>query len=146
MHTLDDILNEWEKDAFIDDNHLDTYSTTTPKLHSKYINKLVDSKLRLIKLQTEYDQLRKVKFQYYRGELSRDQLKEMNWEPWQFNRPLKNEMDEHLKGDPDLNQIRARISYIETMITTLESILTMIKGRDWSIRNSIAFKQFMAGN
>lgn len=146
MQTLEFILDEWEVDSVVDDNHLDTSSIITPKLHSKYLRMLVESKLRLTKNQIEYDQLRRVKFRYYRGELSREELRELKWDPWQFNIPLKSEMDEHLKGDTDLNQLKSRISYIETMISTLESILQMIKGRDWSIKNSITFKQFLAGN
>lgn len=60
----------------------------------------MDTKLRITKTQNQYDTLRQTKFRYYRGELSREELREMNWEPWQYNKPLKNEMDEHLKGEP----------------------------------------------
>lgn len=59
---------------------------------------------------------------------------------------MKNEMDEFLKGDSDLNKIDLKIQYIKIMVEALESILNQVKARDWSIRNAIEFKKFLAGN
>ena len=143
--TIDELINEWEVDANIDSEHLDTSSATSPKLHAKYLRIFTDTKLRITKTQNQYDTLRQTKFRYYRGELTREELRELNWEPWQYNKPLKNEMDEHLKGDKDLSEIRLRIAYLETMLTVIESILGQIKGRDWQIKNILNWRQFMAG-
>ena len=142
---LDDILVSWEADSVIDDNHLGEASTTTPKLHAKYIKLLVDAKLRLTKLNVEYNTIRKLKFRYYRGEMSRDELSQLGWDQWQYNKPLKAEMDEILKGDDDLSKIQTRIDYIETMVYALESIMTQIKSRDFQLSNGIKWKAFLAG-
>ena len=53
--------------------------------------------------------LRKNKFRLYRGELSRDELTNLAWEQWQGVKPLKNEMDEFLSGDTELNTLRVKI-------------------------------------
>jgi hypothetical protein len=106
---------------------------------------LVESKLKLIKLRQEYANLRTLKFRYYRGELSRAELTELNWTQCQLGKPLKSEMDEILKGDTDLTTIETKIEYIVSMIYMLESILNSIKDRTWSIRNAIEFKKFQAG-
>ncbi|HII95173.1 MAG TPA: recombination mediator protein UvsY, partial [Candidatus Methanofastidiosum sp.] len=58
---------------------------------------------------------------------------------------IKSEMDEFLKGDVDLMKIQSRIDYLKIMIETLESIMTEIRNRAWTIKNSIAWKQFLAG-
>lgn len=142
---LDDVLVMWEADSIIDDNHLGEASTYTAKLHSKYLKILIDAKLRKTKLALEYNSLRKTKFRYYRGELSRDELKQLEWEQWQYNKPLKAEMDEFLKGDDDLSKIQTRIDYIDTMVYALESILQQIKQRDFQLSNGIKWKQFLAG-
>lgn len=142
---IDDILIMWEADSEIDDNHLGESSTNTAKLHSKYLKLLINAKLRKTKIDADYNSLRKTKIRYYRGELSRDELKELGWEPWQYNKPLKAEMDEFLKGDEDLNVILARLELIGTMIFALESILQQIKQRDFQISNGIKWKQFLAG-
>jgi len=143
---LDDVLVMWEADSRIDDNHLGEASTHTAKLHAKYLKLLVNAKLKKTSLDIEYNNLRKLKFRYYRGELSRDDLKQLGWEQWQYNKPLKAEMDEFLKGDEDLSQIQARLDYIDTMVYALESIMSQIKQRDWQVKNGITWKQFLAGS
>lgn len=144
--TLDEIQANWELDCDIDTNHLDTESVKTAKLHSKYIKLLVDAKLRISKLRTEYQEIKKLKFRYYRGELSRQELTDLNWEQWQYAKPIKNEMEQLLDGDSDITKIKMKIEYIDTMIYLLESILKSIADRTWSIKNSITFKQFLAGS
>jgi len=89
--------------------------------------------------------LRQKKFRYYRGEMPKHELDENNWTQWQGNKPLKNEMDEFLEGDADLNKITIKCEYIKGMVEALEAILGQIKSRDWQIRNAIQWKQFVAG-
>lgn len=142
---LDDILVMWEADSGIDDNHLGEASTNTAKLHSKYLKLLVDAKLRQTKLNIELNALRKTKIRYYRGELSRDELADLGWVQWQYNKPLKAEMDEFLKGDDDLSKIQMRMDYIDTVVYALESIMQQIKQRDFQLSNGIKWKAFLAG-
>lgn len=142
---LDDALEMWEQDSVIDDNHLGESSTATAKLHSKYLKILINVKLKKTKLDIEYNTLRKTKIRYYRGELTKQELDELGWNQWQYNKPLKSDMDEFLKGDSDLAQIQTRIDYIETMQYALESIMQQIKQRDFQLSNGIKWKQFLAG-
>jgi hypothetical protein len=143
--TLDQIQQEWDIDCQIDDNYLGETSTATPKLHAKYLKLLVGVKLKHTKLSSDYNLLRKNKFRLYRGELSRDELTQLGWDQWQGVKPLKNEMDEFLSGDTDLNLLRVKIDYLETMIYYLESVMGQIKARDWQIKSAITWKQFLAG-
>lgn len=143
--TLDEMQQEWDKDCAIDDNYLGENSTATPKLHAKYVRLLVNTKLKHTKLSSDYNILRKNKFRYYRGELSRDELTALDWNQWQGVKPLKNEMDEFLSGDTDLNTSKVRIDYLETMIYFLESVMGQIKARDWQIKSHIEWKRFLAG-
>ena len=143
---LEDILVMWEADSAIDDHHLDRSSVDTAKLHAKYLRLLIDAKLGMTKVNQDYNTLRQQKFRYYRGEMSRSELTELNWDQWQYNKPLKNEMDEFLKGDKDLAAMQQKIEFRETIVYALEAILSQIKQRDWQIRNAITWKTFIAGN
>lgn len=143
---IEELHEIWDQDCAIDDNHLDRESITTAKLHSKYLRLLIQHKMKTAALQAEYNNLRQKKFRYYRGEMSKDELKDNNWNQWQGIKPLKNEMEEFLGGDQDLNKIDLKLQYIKVMVEALESILSQIKARDWQIRNSIEFKKFIAGN
>ena len=142
---IEEIQNEWEKDSAIDDNYLGEASTSTPKLHAKYIRLLITTKLKHTKYKTDYNILRKNKFRYYRGELSRQELQDLGWDQWQGVKPLKNEMDEFLSGDSDLNTMGVRVEYLESMIYLLESILGQIRSRDYQVKNGIEWKRFLAG-
>jgi hypothetical protein len=97
-------------------------------------------------LQAEYKTLRQKKFRYYRGEMPKPELEEYGWLQGQGIKPLKNEMDEFLEGDADLNKINIKCEYITGMVESLEAILGQIKSRDWQIRNAIEFKKFVAGS
>ena len=142
---IEQLQEMWEADCEIDDNYLGEQSIATPKLHAKYVKMLVQVKLKHTKLQSDYNLLRKNKFRYFRGEMSREELKENNWDQWQGVKPLKNEMDEFLTGDGDLNQLEVKIKYLETMIYLIESILQQIKARDWQIKTAVEWKKFLAG-
>ena len=142
---IEQLQELWDADCAIDDNYLGEQSIATPKLHAKYVKLLVQVKLKHTKLQSDYNLLRKNKFRYYRGELSRDELNNLGWAQWQGVKPLKNEMDEFLSGDTDLNTLRVKIDYLETMIYFLESIMGQIKARDWQIKTAVEWKKFLAG-
>ena len=145
MMRLDEILDMWDVDSTIDDNHLGEASTVTAKLHSKYLRLLIDAKLKKTKLDIEYSALRKTKIRYFRGELTRQELEELGWEQWQYNKPLKAEMDEFLKGDEHLSKILIRQDYIDTMVYAVESIMGQIKQRDFQLSNGVKWKVFLAG-
>lgn len=142
---IEQLQEMWDADCEINDNFLGEQSTATPKLHAKYIKLLVNVKLKHTKLTADYNMLRKNKFRYYRGEMGREELQGYGWPQWQGVKPLKNEMDEFLTGDNDLNTMKVKIEYLETMIYFLESVLGQIKARDWQIKTHVEWKKFLAG-
>jgi hypothetical protein len=139
---LEQLMSKWREDCSIDDSHLGEASTYTPNLHAEYIEYLVGYKLKLSKTKAEYNLLRKNKFRYYRGELSRQELEDLGW---QGVKPLKNEMEEFLQGDTELVQMEQKVEYLNTVVMFLESVMGAIKQRDWQIRNSIQWKEFLVG-
>ena len=144
--TLEELHDLWDADCKIDGDHLDNESIRTPNLHAKYLRLMVQHKMKLAALRNEYNLMRQRKFRYYRGEMSKNELEEAGWSQWQGVKPLKNEMEEFLDGDSDLNKITIKCEYIKNMIEAFESILNQIKARDWQIRNAIQWKQFIVGS
>ena len=142
---IEQLQDMWEADCVVDDNYLGEQATASPKLHSKYLRLLVNAKLKHTKLKSDYNILRKNKFRYYRGELSREELTALGWPQWQGVKPLKNEMEEFLGGDEDLLSLNIKVEYLEVMIYTIDSIMTAIKNREWSIKSGIEWKKFVAG-
>lgn len=143
---LDDLKNEWEQDCEINPLHLDDESLKTVKLHAKYVRLLIDARMKKSALNMEYNNMRQLRFRYYRGELTKEELAEKNWDQYQGVKPIKNVMDELLEGDGNLTKIAIKIEYMETMVYFLESIMNGIKSRGWDIKNAIEYKKFLAGS
>jgi hypothetical protein len=101
--------------------------------------------IKLAKMRADYNTLRQAKFRYYRGELSKEELQLLGWTQWQGIKPLKNEMEEFLGGDGDLNTMEVKQQYIQGVVDFLESVMNQIKARDWQIRNAIEWKKFISG-
>lgn len=143
---IEELYEEWNKDSDMNTDKLDYESLNTPKLHAKYLRILMQHKMKYSALETEYKILRQKKFRYYRGEMPKAELEENGWSQWQGIKPLKNEMEEFLEGDSDLNKITIKCAYIKNMIDALESIMSQIKARDWQVRNAVEWKKFIAGS
>ena len=143
---IDDIKLEWSNDCIINKHKLDDESIKSALLHSKYINYFIEFKLKYSKLKYDYNQLKINKSKYYKGELSKDELSLLGWQPYQFNKPIKSELERLLECDKNINDYKIKLEYIECCLLLLESILLSIKDRTWSIKNAISFRQFEAGN
>ena len=73
---LEDIQNLWEKDCDIDRTELGEESLKISQLHSKYFKLFSSERLLFKKLDKDYKDMYRTKFEYYNGVLSHDELKE----------------------------------------------------------------------
>lgn len=142
---LSEIQAEWSTDSKIDELNLGSEATKVAMLHSKYLSMLSNAKLQQRKAESDYNNMRRVKYRYYRGELSRDELEKLNLEQYLGNKPLKNEMDEFLSCDEDLNLLTDKIEYFKTLTFTLEQILRSLNSRTWDIKSAIEWQKFTNG-
>ena len=144
IYYLNDYQNYAKNDLILDETQLDTESLKTPQLHSKYLNFLVDEKLRLTKLQYEYKVLRRKKWLYYTGKISQEELEDEGWEPFELT-ILKTDLDKFLDSDEDLQQIDIRKKYKETVVDYLNEVIKIINNRQWNIRSAIDWLKFTNG-
>ena len=74
---LEKLLNEWTKDAFIDETEAGRAMLATPNLHAKYLRILTFHTLKVKEFDTVYNAKRHILEQWYRGNLNNpDDLKE----------------------------------------------------------------------
>jgi hypothetical protein len=142
---LSEIQEMWEQDSRIDETNLGRESTRVPTLHAKYLVYLSKVKLQLRKAESDYFNTRRLKYKYYRGEMTQQELEDNEWVQWQGNKPLKNEMDEFLQCDQHLIELEDKIEYFKTVIYTLEQILRSINSRTWDIKSAIEWTKFTNG-
>ncbi len=142
---LTDLQEEWSKDSAINETNLGREATRVPLLHSKYLTLLSNTKLMLKKAESDYFNLRRKKYKYYRGEMTREELSEEGWEQYQGNKPLKNEMDEFLQCDSELIKLTEKIEYHKTVLYFLEQVIRSINSRTWDIKSAIEYAKFTNG-
>jgi hypothetical protein len=142
---LNEIQTMWTEDCKVDQTNLGRAAARVPELHAKYLNMLSTVRLQYRKAEADYLRLRKLKFKYYRGELTKEELAELKWEQFLHNRPLKNEMEDTMNTDDDIIQSMDRVEYIKTVMYQLEQILKSINSRTWDIKSAIEWYKFTNG-
>jgi len=142
---LSEIQDLWTKDAKINELDLGKSSVQIAELHAKYLNILTNTKLQLRKCEADYLRLRRSKFKYYRGEMTREELEELGWNQFQGLKPLKNEVEDIVNCDEDVIRCIDKVEYMKAMLYQLEQIIRSLNGRGWEIKNSIEWLKFTQG-
>lgn len=147
MINLENILESWEKDSFIDENNLSSSTVDIAKMHSKYLQLLSVAKLQLKKAELNQKTLLKDKWLYYNGKMSGDEIQEKGWDFDPFNglKVMKGEMDYYYNSDIDIQKSEEKIAYRKTIVDTLQEIVETLRWRHQSISNIIKWKQFENG-
>lgn len=143
METLEQILKLWEKDSVIDQTEPSKELLKIPVYHSKYLGILTKHKIASKKAHFDYLRMRKIKWEYFTGKLSQDELNEYGWEPFQF--ALKSDINTYLEADKDLIKLLEKKVYHEEAISVIESIMQELKQRTWQLRDFISWEKFVAG-
>jgi hypothetical protein len=142
--TLSEIIEQAKQDLKFDDTELDQESLRIPQLHNKYLNFYHEEKLRFQGYKTNYSRMFKLKWEYYTGKLSEDQLKELGWEPFDL-KILRQDVDIYLEADKDLIELKNKMSIQEEKVEYLSSVLKGIMNRQFHIRDAIAWRKFLNG-
>jgi hypothetical protein len=146
--TLDDIMKMWEVDCEIDDLALDDETKKTSKLHAKYLALVNVNRLQRAKLDSDLDSLKKDKWLYYTGKMTKQ---EMDLRGWQYDpfggatKPLKSELSFYTDSDADIVTIKQKIEYQKTIGNLLEEIMNNLRWRHTHVKNIIDWKKFVSG-
>ena len=92
----------------------------------------------------DFTVLRKYKWLYYTGKLSKEELDDFGWDTFDLN-ILKSDIDKFLDGDEDLITLANRILFQQEKVNYLESIIKTINNRQWYIRSAIDWLKFTNG-
>ena len=143
METIENILKMWETDAVIDQTEPSKELIKIPTLHSKYLGFLTKHKIASKKAHFDYLRMRKVKWEYFTGKLSQEELEEYGWEPFQF--ALKSDISTYLEADKDLIKLLEKKVYHDETVSVIESIMNELKQRTWQLRDFISWEKFVNG-
>ena len=144
---IQEILDMWEVDGVIDQFKLDDTTIKNATLHSKYLSLITVAKLKKKTIQQSYDNLLKDKWLWYNGKMDEETVREKGWEPDPFNglKIMKNDMQIFFNADKDLQDLNAKIEYLKVTVDFLKECMQNITWRHQTIRNTIDWRKFMAG-
>jgi hypothetical protein len=144
MENLEQILNLWTKDAEIDQTEPGKELLNIPKLHNKYLTILTQHRMAGKKAHFDYLRMRKIKWEYYTGKMSKEELDEQGWQPFQFT--LKSDINLYLESDNDLIRLLEKKMYHDETIIVIEAIMKELNSRTYQLKDFISWEKFIGGN
>jgi len=141
---LEEIINLWEQDVKMDRTELDAESIKIPFLHNKYYKMYLKEKFQLKSEEQDYKAFYKIKHEYYTGKLSKADLDEYGWEPFQF--VLKNDISIYLEADKELSDRLLKLQVQRDKVQYLEDIIKTLNNRGFLIKSAVDFIRFTSGN
>lgn len=144
MDDLNKVIEMWKKDSVVDRTEPGRELINIPILHSKYLDILSKSRAMSRKFEYDYNRMRKIKWEYYTGKLSDDDLKKYGWEVFPFT--LKSEIDTYFNSDKDLIDIKTKKSEYDDIVDICERIMKELNARTYQIRGFIEYEKFIHGN
>lgn len=141
---LEEIQISWERDCNIDRTELGEESLRIPQLHSKYFKIFSQERLLLRKLEAEYKQLYRLKFEWYMGTISDDDLKENDWLPNPL-KILRTDIPMYIESDSDLSSLSIRMEMQKEKVDFVESVIKSLNNRGFQIKSAIDWEKFKMG-
>ena len=130
-----------DKDLKINDTELDLEALKTPQLHNKYMKYLTKFKLMLSRADTEYNSLKREKWEYYTGKAPAEVYA---LKPFDL-KILKTDIDKYLDSDEELQRQKQKIDYLQTTVDFLDRTIRQISNRGFLIKDAIDWRKFTSG-
>ena len=130
-----------DKKIKINDTELDLESLKTPQLHNEFLKHLTKFKLMLSRAETEYNILKKDKWEYYTGKADASVYAE---KPFDL-KILRTDIDKYLDADIDLQKAKQKVDYLNTTVDFLDRTIRQISNRGFTIKNAIDWRKFTSG-
>ena len=138
---LEILQEQADKDLKINDTELDLESLKTPQLHNQYLKHLTKYKLMLSRAETEYNILKKDKWEYYTGKSDAAVYAQ---KPFDL-KILRTDIDKYLDSDEDLQRQKQKVDYLSTTVDFLDRTIRLISNRGFTIKNAIDWRKFTSG-
>lgn len=143
---LDELMDQWEKDAPWDPLKPDYELSQVPILHARYLN--IRSHHNVLKqgLVKDLKKLKHIKYQYYDGKLNNPvDLAKHNLQPIDEKIP-KTSIPRFVDADEELSGLELRVSIQEEIVYYCDSVLKELNARTYQIRGKIEYYKFEKGS
>lgn len=142
---IDSLMEEWSTDSKIDETEPGRELIKTSTLHSKYLRIMTHHNLICKKLMGDYNKLKKIKWEYYSGDLNNpEDLEKHGLEPM-MKKVLRQDIPTYIDSDTDLNNILLKKMLHQEIVDFCSSVLKEINNRTWQLRSFIEWEKFTSG-
>jgi hypothetical protein len=142
---IEDISKLWSEDSYINESMLVSESSKIPKLHHKYYTVLMDERLLLLKLKSRHDELAVVLEGFFLKTLTGDELNQWGL-VYSDKKVLRTDVPRHVETHSMLVELKLKIGVQNEKVKFLEDIIKMIHAMNFTMKNIIDSKKFLAGN
>jgi len=144
MANIDYYFDQWQKDSHIDRTELGEESIKIPQLHHKYYKFYSNERLQMLKLNEDIKRLKKNKFVWYMGNMSREELDDLEWEQNPL-KILKQDVPMYVDGDEEVIEMNLKIGYQKEKVDFLENAIRSLTNRGFNIKSAIDWEKFKVG-
>lgn len=141
---IEEIFELWKSDTEIDRTELGNAALHIPKLHHKYFQILVNEKMILRKLESEFKQLKLDKYEFL-TQGPNEETKNKGWKLPPKGMVLKGDIPMYLEADEDIINLSLKIGLQQEKIELLESIIKNVMNRGFLIKSAIDWQKFTMG-
>ena len=143
---VDALTEEWIKDASWEETEPQKALANIPRLHAKYLRIMTHHNLLVKKLLSEYNSRRKIKWEYYSGDLNNlEDLQKYNLDPM-VKKVLRADLPHYLDSDTELNNILLKKVMHEEIVEFCKSVLKELNNRTWQIKSYMDWERFIGGS
>jgi hypothetical protein len=142
---IDSLMEEWSTDAKIDETEPGRELVKTSTLHAKYLRIMTHHNLICKKLMGDYNRLKKIKWEYYSGDLNNpEDLEQYGLQPM-MKKVLRQDIPTYIDSDTDLNNILLKKMLHQEIVDFCGSVLKELNNRTWQLRSFIEWEKFTSG-
>lgn len=142
---IDDLMEMWSKDSPVDITEPSRELERIPSLHSKYLRIMTHHNLMVKKLMADYQARRRIKWEYYSGDLNNpEDLATYGLEPM-MKKILRADISIYLDSDKELNAILLKKVLNEEIVEFCKSVMKELNNRTFQVRSIIEWEKFVGG-
>jgi len=141
---LEEIYNQWKKDAEIDITELGNEAIKIAKLHHKYYQILSSERLLLKSQEAEMKKLKLDKYEFF-TQGPNEETEKLGWKLPAKGLILKADIPMYIDADNDIIKLSLKIGLQQEKIELLESIIRTLMNRGYNVKAAIDFQKFISG-
>ena len=143
--SIESLMDEWSKDCVMDELEPGKELIRIPNLHAKYLRILTHHNLIVKKVLSDYNRLKRIKWEYYSGDLNNpEDLEKYGLEPM-LKKVLRADLQHYLDSDTELNNLLLKKVIHEEIVEFCKNVLKELNNRTWQLKSFMDWEKFVGG-